>query len=102
MGTLEDRVVSEGKVVLKTKFAQYIQELLHQQSKYIDNINAERARLTEELARYKKEAEKIPQICTQPCYFDMSREGRDAEFMQKLIDDHCAQICPKWKEKWGA
>ena len=66
---------------------------------HIDRLIDEAAEAIEALQH---EVKKIPQICPQkPCYFDMTAEGRDADFMQELVDGHCMRICPKWKEKWG-
>jgi len=56
--------------------------------------------LKAELARYKQEAEKIPDICLQkPCYFDLMNDGeRDKEFVFAIAKQMCPQICPKWRE----
>jgi hypothetical protein len=60
-----------------------------QQQKYINNINDERARLTEEIARYKQEAEKIPDICYK------YRHDPD----ECVPNNECPKICPRFTKE---
>ena len=85
------------------KLNEAIRQLKYYQSRpYVPTVKTVCDIALEVMEALQHEVKKIPQICPQkPCYFDMTAEGRDADFMQELVDGHCMRICPKWKEKWG-
>ena len=69
----------------------------HRQSPEMSLRDAHINQLEAELARYKEQAERIPDICPQkPCYFELSGENRDMDLVMSLARQKCLTICPKW------